>query len=212
MFVRFARTHIMLMAAFLAAGCSASKISRLDEMASSVSVTSAPAAASATPAEGETPGHVDIYTGDVDPIRVVHYAETLIGVPYRYGSMTRSKGFDCSGFINYVFRHFHIATPRSSVDFTNAGTPVPLDDSRPGDLILFTGTDTTGRIVGHMGIITQNDNGQLHFIHSSSGRNHIGVIISALSRYYTMRLVKVIRVFPQNNDNQEMSGEKGMRN
>ncbi|MDE3214725.1 MAG: C40 family peptidase, partial [Bacteroidota bacterium] len=147
----------------------------------------------------EGPPKVEIQTRDVNPVALVDYAKTLIGVPYKYGSMIRKQGFDCSGFINYVFHHFDISTPRSSVDFTDAGTEVPLRESRPGDLILFTGTDTTGRVVGHMGIITGNHQGEIQFIHSSSGK-HRGVIISALGHYYLMRFVKVIRVFPYDKE------------
>ena len=128
------------------------------------------------------------------PDDVVTFAETLQGVRYKYDSIKKENGFDCSGFITYVFNHFDIKVPRSSVDFTNAGTPVALQNSKRGDLILFTGTDTTGWIVGHMGIITENRKGNIKFIHSSSGKN-IGVIISDLAGYYSKRFVKVIRVF-----------------
>lgn len=135
-----------------------------------------------------------INTKNAEPDEVVDFAETLVGVPYKYGSTVKEKGFDCSGFVSYVFNHFNVAVPRVSKDFTNAGTPVPLNTSKKGDLILFTGTDTTGWIVGHMGFVISNDNGKIKFIHSSSGKS-IGVIISEMSRYYATRFVKVIRVF-----------------
>ncbi|MGB8190899.1 MAG: C40 family peptidase, partial [Chitinophagaceae bacterium] len=94
----------------------------------------------------------DIDTRDVRPEQVVNFAQTLIGVPYKYASTDPANGFDCSGFITYVFNKFKIAVPRSSVDFTNEGEEVNASDARPGDLILFTGTDSTIRVVGHMGI------------------------------------------------------------
>jgi cell wall-associated NlpC family hydrolase len=125
---------------------------------------------------------------------IVKFSETLIGTRYKYGSAVKEQGFDCSGFITYVFNHFNIKVPRSSVEFTNAGTMVDPGESRKGDLILFTGTDTTNWVVGHMGIITQNDNGRIKFIHSASGNNR-GVMISELSTYFVIRFVKVIRVF-----------------
>lgn len=137
---------------------------------------------------------VVINTKHVDPNSVVDFAETLIGTKYKYGSAVKEKGFDCSGFITYVFNHFKIQVPRVSKDFTNAGYALPLDKSKPGDLVLFTGTDTTGWVVGHMGMITENNNGKIKFIHSSSGKS-IGVIISSLSKYYETRFVKVIRIF-----------------
>lgn len=143
----------------------------------------------------KTVPHRHINTKNANADSVVDFAKTLIGIKYKYGSVIKEQGFDCSGFINYVFNNFNIQVPRTTVDFTNAGKPVPLDDSRKGDLILFTGTDTTGWIVGHMGMITDNENGIIQFIHSSSGKAN-GVIVSNLSKYYTTRFVKVIRVFP----------------
>lgn len=148
-------------------------------------------------------GHVDntvpaviINTKNVVADSVVDFAKTLIGIRYKYGSAIKEQGFDCSGFITYVFNHFKIQVPRISKDFINAGTPVSLNESKPGDLILFTGTDTTGWIVGHMGIIIQNDNGKIQFIHSASGKS-VGVIISEMSKYFETRFMKVIRVFQQ---------------
>lgn len=135
-----------------------------------------------------------INTRDVKPEAVVSFAHTLIGVPYKYASADPAQGFDCSGFITYVFNHFKIAVPRSSVDFTNAGKEVPVRHAKPGDLILFTGTDSTVRVVGHMGIVTGNNNGELEFIHSTSGKVY-GVTTSPLRGYYKGRFVKVIRVF-----------------
>jgi cell wall-associated NlpC family hydrolase len=123
---------------------------------------------------------------------LVSFAQTLLGIPYRYASTDPAKGFDCSGFITYVFTHFNITVPRSSVDFTNVGKEVNLPSAKEGDLILFTGTADSIRIVGHMGIVTENVD-TLKFIHSTSGRAN-GVVISELNEYYKRRFVKVIRV------------------
>jgi len=135
-----------------------------------------------------------INTKNVNPEVVVEFAESLVGIKYKYGSAIKEQGFDCSGFITYVFKHFDIAVPRSSVDFTNAGTTVSLEACKRGDLILFTGSDTTGWIVGHMGIITENIKGKVRFIHSASG-NGKGVMISEMSNYFSTRFAKVIRIF-----------------
>lgn len=135
-----------------------------------------------------------INTKNVSPDSVVQFAQTLIGIKYKYGSAVKEQGFDCSGFISYVFNHFHISVPRSSIDFTNAGTEVPLSRSRKGDLVLFTGSDNSSGIVGHMGIVTQNKQGMIRFIHSASG-NAKGVMISEMSGYFSTHFVKVIRIF-----------------
>ncbi len=137
-----------------------------------------------------------IDTRNVTPQQVVAFAHTLQGVPYKYASIDPSIGFDCSGFITYVFRHFDIAVPRSSVEFTDEGREVKPAEASPGDLILFTGTDSTIHIVGHMGIVTENNDGNISFIHSTSGKAY-GVTVTPLKRYYQTRFVKVIRVFPE---------------
>ncbi|HEY0679579.1 MAG TPA: C40 family peptidase [Chitinophagaceae bacterium] len=139
----------------------------------------------------------EINTGEVKPEAVISFAHTLKGVPYRYASTDPNYGFDCSGFITYVFNHFKIKVPRSSVDFTHVGREVPLHESKPGDLILFTGTDSTIRVVGHMGIITTSMQGNIEFIHSTSGKAY-GVTTTPLNKYYMSRFVKVIRIFPGN--------------
>lgn len=142
-----------------------------------------------------TPGKT-IETGTTEPAELLHYAKSLIGVPYLYACTDPAKGFDCSGFVTHVFNHFNIAVPRSSIDFTNVGKEIDYHKSGPGDLILFTGTDSTKREVGHMGIVFKNENDSLQFIHSTSG-NAKGVVITNFERYYKGRFVKVIRIFPE---------------
>ena len=122
----------------------------------------------------------------------VEYAKSLTGTPYLYGSVDPAKGLDCSGFINAVSNHFGIKVPRSSVEFINVGAAVESEKAQPGDLVLFTGTDTTKRVVGHIGIITDNQDGHLKFIHSSSGKAK-GVTTSDLDGYYQTRFVKDLR-------------------
>ncbi|HSU49271.1 MAG TPA: C40 family peptidase [Segetibacter sp.] len=135
-----------------------------------------------------------INTGSTKPDELIAFAQSLMGVRYKYGSSDPVNGFDCSGFITYVFNHFNIAVPRSSIDFTDYDTKVDLNEAKRGDLILFTGTDSTIREVGHMGIITSVNNDLIEFIHSSSGKAN-GVTITPLNKYYLGRFVKVIRVF-----------------
>lgn len=127
--------------------------------------------------------------------RIVDYAKTFLGTPYKYGSMLPEIGFDCSGFINHVFNHFEIPVPRSSYEFTNKGISVPLAECRPGDLILFTGSNKRIRKVGHIAIVISNDNGNVKFIHSSSGKKY-GVIITDMNNHYIERFVKVVRMVP----------------
>lgn len=144
----------------------------------------------------ELPMNNEIQTGKIKPAEIVAFANTLIGTPYRFGSIDPRVGFDCSGFITYVFNHFNIKVPRSSVEFTDVGRTIPISKARPGDIILFTGTNPTELKVGHMGIVNKiltEDN--LEFIHSSSGKAY-GVTLSSLAGHYQARFVKIIRLFP----------------
>ena len=139
----------------------------------------------------------DVDTKNVHPQDLVNFAETLKGVPYVYASTNPKVGFDCSGFITYVFNQFGISVPRSSIDFTGVGKEIPKEKAKRGDIILFTGTNPAERFVGHMGIIVSNRD-TLKFIHSTSGKA-MGVTVTPLNKYYLTRFVKTIRVFPQND-------------
>jgi len=143
-----------------------------------------------TPAQG-------INTRNVHPATLMNFAETLIGVPYVYASSDPKVGFDCSGFITYVFNHFNIDVPRSSIDFTYVGKTIPVEEAKRGDIILFTGTNPEERHVGHMGLVVSNTD-TLRFIHSTSGKA-MGVTITPLNEYYVSRFVKTLRIFPQND-------------
>lgn len=127
------------------------------------------------------------------PQRMVAFAKTLIGTQYKFGCSAPAAGFDCSGFINYVFAHFNIEVPRSSVEFTNRCCDVALEKAMPGDLVLFTGTNSNVRTVGHIGMIVTNDTAGTTFIHASSGKE-MQVMISPLSESYKARFVKVVRL------------------
>ena len=135
-----------------------------------------------------------IQTGNISADSVISFAKSLIGITYKYGSTDPKVGFDCSGFFTFVFNHFNIKVPRSSREFEFSGINVPLLQATKGDILLFTGTDSTERFIGHMGLILSNDKGNINFIHSSSGKAY-GVTISPLDKYYMGRFLKIIRIF-----------------
>ena len=129
---------------------------------------------------------------NVDREAFVKYAKTMLGIKYVYGSTNPSKGLDCSGLAFNVFQHFNVSCPRVTTDYTNEGREVTRNQARIGDIILFTVSDNSSGIVGHMGIITKE--GEVpQFIHSASGKN-IGVIINDLKGYYETHFVKIISV------------------
>jgi cell wall-associated NlpC family hydrolase len=140
---------------------------------------------------------ISTYTaGTKDADDIIWFAKQQLGTPYKYASANpKNGGLDCSGFLYYVFTHFNIKVPRSSKDYMSYGTTINKKDAQKGDVVVFTGTDATQRIGGHVGLVLENNDGDLTFIHGSSGKAN-GVTISKLSEgYYSKRFLKVVRVF-----------------
>lgn len=100
-------------------------------------------------------------------------AEKYKGVPYKFGG-TSPKGFDCSGFVMYVFDQHGIKLPRTADKQFEKGKFVLHKDLKAGDLVFFS---TYEKGASHCGIYMGKNN----FIHASSSR---GVMISALSEKY----------------------------
>lgn len=104
---------------------------------------------------------------------LIDYAKRFLGVDYVWGGTT-PKGFDCSGFVRYVFGRFGITLNRVASDQAKQGTTVKKANLRPGDLVFF---DTNGGLnhINHVGLYI----GGGRFIQASSGSS--GVIISSIS-------------------------------
>ncbi len=93
---------------------------------------------------------------------LLDYARNYEGVPYRSGGTSPGTGFDCSGFVRYVFdRAEGVSLPHHSGSISQVGTPVALDELKPGDLVFFYLLQKT---VSHVGIYLGNN----QFIHASS--------------------------------------------
>ena len=80
--------------------------------------------------------------------RIVYYARSLVGKPYRYGGNTPA-GFDCSGFIQYTYRQAGISVPRTTHDQLRLSRNVKRSRLQPGDVIFFR---LDGPKVSHVGI------------------------------------------------------------
>lgn len=125
--------------------------------------------------------------------QILDFAKSLIGVPYRYATSNPDKGFDCSGFVSYVFSNFGFKVPRSSTEFASTGKPVKLEDAKVGDVLIFTGTNPRVRKIGHVGIIYSIEDGEIKFIHSTSGKAN-GVTITDFNAYYKSRFMKAVSI------------------
>lgn len=127
---------------------------------------------------------------------LVAFAKKQLGTNYNYANCSPETGFDCSGFVHYVFKHFDVLAPRSSKDYGTLKPVIKPDSAQKGDVIVFTGTNAKIRSAGHVGIVISNPGEQLTFIHASSNKKHGGVIISTYisSPYYEKRFLKIIRL------------------
>lgn len=117
--------------------------------------------------------------------KVVGTARKYMGVPYVWGGTTPS-GFDCSGFIYYVYAQNGVALPRTSAEQYGAGQSVSKADLKPGDLVFF---ETYKPGPSHVGIYLGN--GQ--FIHASSGGGKV-LVSNLSSTYYTEHYIGSRRV------------------
>jgi len=126
--------------------------------------------------------------------RVDVFGKDLLGIPYSYAGTSR-EGFDCSGFIYYVFKNFDITVPRSSSQFADFGEEVAIDQIQKGDILVFL--SPTRDEIGHLGIVTNPKGMETEFIHASSGKE-MQVMISSLKQPgYNRRFVKAVRVIEE---------------
>ena len=127
---------------------------------------------------------------------IVGFALRQLGSPYLYAGMSPVSGFDCSGFVSYVFGHFGVPTPHSTALLIDVGQPVLRAEARPGDIVVFTGTAATSTTPGHAGIvISALGETPLRFVHASSAQRASGVKISQVEDSgYERRFMQVRRV------------------
>lgn len=112
-------------------------------------------------------------------------ALALRGAPYRNGGSDPS-GFDCSGFVTYVFAQHGFAMPRTVGEQYQAGRSVGPTQLEPGDLVFFS---TVSAGASHVGIAIGGD----EFVHAPSGRGEVRVERLSAS-YWATRFIGARRV------------------
>jgi len=138
-------------------------------------------------------GKVENKAHVLDRSDLIAYAKKYLGIRYHYASGDPKNGFDCSGFVSYVFKKFHVTLPRSSKGYGSIKSKLKPEEFKVGDVIVFYGFKNN-KSIGHVGIICEANGMKSKFIHSSSG-NLRGVTISELgSKMYTRRFYKCVDV------------------
>lgn len=113
--------------------------------------------------------------------QLVTYAMQYVGLEYVYGGTSPSRGFDCSGLVYHVFRHYgYNITRTASNQYAYDGVNISKSDLIPGDLVFFSSNG--GYSVTHVGIYIGNN----EFVHASTPRT--GVVVSSLDSDYYMRV------------------------
>lgn len=98
-------------------------------------------------------------------LEIVQVANKYMGIPYRDAGRTPTKGFDCSGFVSYIYDQVNIEFDGSASSMSKFGVLKDKSRLQAGDLVYF-GSSVNN--ISHMGIIVSNSKEGLVMIHSSS--------------------------------------------
>ncbi|MGZ8413629.1 MAG: C40 family peptidase [Gemmatirosa sp.] len=165
------------------AGCSTVLPLLLPEPTREPTRRPAPAPRRPTPTGGST--------GRTSAVRVLSTADDYLGVPYQWGGTSPRTGFDCSGYVQFVYGREGVRLPRTSRQQAVAGTrrPTRWDAASPGDLVMFA---NPGEAVSHVAFYAGN--GRILHSSGSGGGVRYDDLDTKRGRWYRERLVAVRRV------------------
>ena len=146
--------------------------------------TPTPSRSISTPSKSSYKSPANLTSQTSKASAIIATGKQYIGVPYRYGGTTPA-GFDCSGFVQYVFSKNGIGLPRVSRDQFQVGSSVSFSNLQPGDLVFFS--LAKNGVVDHEGIYVGNN----QFLNAASSR---GVTIYSLGSYWQSAYVGAKRV------------------
>lgn len=125
---------------------------------------------------------------------VIEEAMKYMGTPYRWGGTT-PKGFDCAGFVRYIYGKFGVSLAHGARPQYKAGNRLNDGEITKGDLVFYGGRHGGKHSVGHVGIVTAVDSDGFYFIHSATST---GICISySREPYYKSRYIGACRVMDQ---------------
>tara|TARA_B110000285_G_C15066214_1_gene585275 strand:+ start:449 stop:1387 length:939 start_codon:yes stop_codon:yes gene_type:complete len=125
------------------------------------------------------------------------FADICIGTPYKWAGESL-KGFDCSGFVKYVYEKVGIKLPHNADKISYLGKEVSEKNARTGDVVLFGSKSNKGHHASHAGIIYEN-NGEIKVIHSISKGVHI---TTDYNTYWKQRVIFIKNIidYPTKNE------------
>ncbi len=138
------------------------------------------------------PPSVPLSKKELNPDSLLHFARLHLGTPYKL-SGKNAKGFDCSGFVHYVYKQFDIIVPYSCPAISSYCTQrINKKELQKGDLLFFKGSNINSKAIGHVAIVYSVNESEIKMIHSCRR----GVILENLneSAYYKSRYLFAKRV------------------
>jgi len=120
---------------------------------------------------------------------IISYAKGYIGVPYLYGGNSK-KGFDCSGFTQYIMRQHGYNLPRTAQSQGDKYSKIKAGQAMKGDLVFF---GSSKKNISHVGIVSSEKGSSISMIHASSSK---GIMISNIENnsYWTPKIQYYARV------------------
>lgn len=132
---------------------------------------------------------------------VLQYAKKFLGNPYVWGGTSLTNGCDCSGFAQQIFANFGYALPRTSRQQAKAGTRIPVQEAKPGDLLFY---QRESGFIYHV-MIYLGDGKVIH-----AGSEATGILISDFN--YEKSTEFAMRVIPEETrDRKTETGDVGKR-
>jgi cell wall-associated NlpC family hydrolase len=127
----------------------------LDELPSELAPPRQPTAPGLAPPPSAPATNFTAPKTGIKGARAINIAHQALGIPYVWGGTT-TKGFDCSGLLQYAWKQAGVDIPRTTYEQFKAGTPVAKNQLQQGDAVFFKGSDSMNGLPGHVGIYIGN--------------------------------------------------------
>lgn len=128
--------------------------------------------------ETETPTISPAYsTNNQLANNIINTGRSFLGSNYTYGGSSPSTGFDCSGFISYIFKQNGVDVPRDTAGLFKVGQEVSLSNAQPGDIICSKGRGPSGR---HVQVVSRVENNKVYVL-EAKGKNY-GIVEGPLTK------------------------------